>query len=70
MTRPKDSYIIEVHYPESPEKFIELRRRLGKAYIEFIIGYITELPICLEEKNELYIDFIEQLGLNGEMYDR
>ncbi|KNY24883.1 hypothetical protein [Pseudobacteroides cellulosolvens] len=69
MARPKDSYIIEVHYPKSQGGLIELRRRLGKAYIEFIKGYIMGLPICGEEKDELYIKIIERIRLNGENCD-
>ncbi len=66
MARPKDSYIMEVHYPKDQEGLCELRRRMGKAYIEFIKSYIMELPICSEEKNKLYIKIIEGLRLNGE----
>ena len=70
MARPKDSYIIEVRYPENNEKLIELRKRMGISYMEFITGYITELPICSQEKNKLYMEIMEQLGLNFDKYGR
>ncbi len=70
MARPKDSYIIEVRYPENQEKLIDLRRRVGRAYMEFLEGYITKLPVCSQEKNKLYIEIMKQLGLNTDKYNR
>ncbi|HEY9062356.1 MAG TPA: hypothetical protein VIO64_17930 [Pseudobacteroides sp.] len=65
MARPKDSYIIEVHYPQSKGELIELRRRMGKAYIEFISDYILGLPICDGEKNKLYLKIVNELKNTG-----
>jgi hypothetical protein len=61
MARPKDSYVIEVHYPKSKDELIELKKRMGKAYIEFLRGFIIGLPICDEEKNKLYLKIVEKL---------
>ena len=60
MARPKDSYIIEVHYPEG-EDMSEIKKRMGDAYIKFVKDYILTLSISDEEKNKLYTKVIEHL---------
>ncbi len=60
MSRSKDSYIIEVHYPED-EGVFEIRKRMGAAYIQFVIDYILALHISDEEKNKLYTKVTEML---------
>jgi len=54
--RSKASYIVEVHYPETREEMLELRRRMGNEYIDFVKKYIKTLPISNEKKNKLYLD--------------
>ena len=54
MARSKGSYIIKVHYPESKKDMMEIRRRMGAAYIQFVKDYILTLPISSGEKNKLY----------------
>lgn len=54
MVRSKESYIINVHYPETEEDMFEIRRRMGIAYTQFVKDYILSLPISDNEKNNLY----------------
>lgn len=54
MTGSGDSYIIIVHYPEAKEDMLEIRKRAGAAYIEFVKEYIAALPAGDGEKNKLY----------------
>jgi hypothetical protein len=35
---------------ENQEKLIDLRRRVGRAYMEFLEGYITKLPFAHRKK--------------------
>lgn len=65
MARPKDSYIIEVRYPQGKEELAQLRRRMGKAYIEFVKRYIHEWPVSDEEKNKLYWKIINHFKNTG-----
>jgi hypothetical protein len=66
MARSRDSYIIKVHYPETEEDMLEIRKRMGTEYIHFIKDYILNLPIGNEEKNVLYEKVAEHL-LNHKM---
>jgi hypothetical protein len=54
VSRTKRSYVIQVYYPETEEKMLELRKRMGRVYIEWVRGYIKTLPISIEDKNILY----------------
>ena len=65
MARSKDSYIIKVHYPETEERMLELRKKMGNAYNYFVKDYILTLPISDEEKNNLYAKVIQRLQRNG-----
>ena len=62
MGRSKNSYIIKVHYPETEEGMLDLRKRMGTAYIKFIKDYILTLPISDEQKNKLHTEVIEQMN--------
>jgi hypothetical protein len=55
MDRSKGAYIINIHYPETQDGILELRKRMGNAYIHFVKDYIMTLPISDAEKNKLYI---------------
>jgi len=54
MAKSKDSYIINVHYPETDEEMFEMRSRMGIAYTQFVEDYILSLQISDDEKNILY----------------
>lgn len=62
MARLKDSYTIKVHYPGTEEDMLEIRRRMGAAYIQFVKDYILTLPINDEEKNKLCEKVFEHLN--------
>ena len=61
MVRSKDFHIIEVHYPENETEMIDLKKRMGSAYSQFIKNYILALPISDNEKNRLYASVVEHL---------
>lgn len=61
MARSKYSYLIKVHYPETEVGMIEIRKRMGAAYAQFVKDYILTLPISKEEKNILYTKVIDHL---------
>jgi hypothetical protein len=61
MARSKDSYIIEVHYPENKEAMLDLKKKIGAVYIQFVKEYILTMPISDEEKNKLYSEVVERL---------
>jgi hypothetical protein len=61
MARSKDSYIIEVHYPENKEAMLDLKKKIGAVYIQFVKDYILTMPISDEEKNKLYSEVVERL---------
>jgi len=52
---------IIVHYPENESEIIELRRRMGSAYSQFIKNYILTLTISDKEKNKLYTSIVGHL---------
>lgn len=54
MSKAKDDYSIEVHYPINEEGMLDIRKRTGAAYRYFIKDYIMSLPITGQEKNGLY----------------
>ena len=56
MTRLKQSYIIKIHYPETEDGMLILKKRMGNSYINFVRDYIITLPISDEEKNKLYFE--------------
>ncbi len=62
MARSKKSYAIKVHYPEDDEGMLQLRKRMGAAYIRFVKNHILALPISDEAKNELYTNVLERLN--------
>lgn len=64
MSRKKDAYIVNVHFPNSEDELIELRKRMGIAYVNFVEEYIKKLPIEDEKKNKIYIDVIQKLKEN------
>jgi hypothetical protein len=64
MARSKDSYIIKIHYPETEVGMVEIRKRMGVAYVKFVRDYILTLPISDEEKNTLYARVTEHLSNN------
>lgn len=64
MSRKKDRYIINVHFPDSEDELLELRKRMGIAYVNFVEEYIKKLPIDDEKKNKIYIDVIQKLKEN------
>lgn len=64
MVRSKEMYVINVHFPEDESEKLELRKRMGNAYVEFIKGYIMNLPISDNKKNELYLKVIDKLIIN------
>jgi hypothetical protein len=57
----KDSYLINIHYPETETEMLELRKRLGDAYIQFVKDYVLNLNITNEEKNILYVNITKRL---------
>lgn len=61
MARSKQEYIIKVHYPKEEKDELELRKRMGKAYMKFVEDYIMTLPINDEEKNKLYFNVFDKL---------
>ena len=61
MARSKQEYIINIHYPETEEGLLKLRKRMGSSYINFIKDYIMTLPISGEEKNKLYFEINARL---------
>ena len=61
IARPKDSYMVRVHYPETEEGMLEIKRRMGAAYIQFVKEYILSLPISDEGKNKLFEETSEHL---------
>jgi len=61
MAGSKASYVVEVHFPEGEEGILEIRKRMGAAYAQFVKDYILTLSISDEEKNELYIKVVEHL---------
>ncbi len=62
MAKSNNSYIINIHYPETDNDNYELRKRLGKAYFEFVKDYILKLNISDEEKIMLYKKTKEHLN--------
>lgn len=61
MARSKDIHIIKVRYPENKAEILELKKRMGNAYGQFIKNYILNLPIGDKEKNSLYASVVEHL---------
>jgi hypothetical protein len=61
MARVKKSYSINVHYPESEEGLLNLRKNMAEAYLKFVEDYILALPVCAEQKNKLYSEILELL---------
>ncbi len=61
MARSKESYIIEVHFPENEDGMIDLRKRMGRAYNQFIKNYILTLPISDSQKNRVFLKVTENL---------
>ncbi len=66
MARPKNMYAIAVHYPENEIDVLDLKRRMGDAYSQFIKNYILALPLNDEEKNRIYASVIQHLTKQGE----
>ncbi|URZ06416.1 hypothetical protein [Clostridium felsineum] len=64
MPRSKNGYSINVHYPSDKSALVQLRKRMGKAYVKFIQDYIKTLPIDDNKKNELYFNVIEKLKID------
>jgi hypothetical protein len=65
MARSNEEYTINIHYPETDYDMIELRKRMGIVYDNFIKQYILTLPICNEEKNKIYASINEKLVNNA-----
>jgi hypothetical protein len=61
MAGSKDSYLIEIHYPEREEELLEMRKRMGAVYTQFVKDYILTLPISDKEKNKLFTVVMEHL---------
>ncbi len=61
MGRKKEGYVITVHYPESGKDILEMRRRIGAAYIRFVEDYILALPAGGKQKNDMYARVIQYL---------
>ena len=65
MARPKEMYSIVIHYPEDEKDILNLKRKMGSAYSQFIKSYILALPLNDEEKNRLYASVIRHLSKQG-----
>jgi len=66
--RLKVVYIIEVHYPETEIKMLELRKRMGSFYFGFVQNYIKNLSISEERKNRLLLKVNNKLKENFKKY--
>ena len=66
MVRSKEVHIIKVHYPENETEMLDLKKRMGNAYGQFIKNYILTLPISYKEKNKLYASVVEHLPGHGD----
>ncbi len=70
VARSKKNYVIKVHYPETDEGLIMLRKQMGKAYMEFSKDYILTLPISNHKKNNLYSQILERCIKNNPKYEQ
>ncbi|RCX08290.1 hypothetical protein DFR58_1432 [Anaerobacterium chartisolvens] len=61
MGRKKEDYVISVHYPEADQDIVEMRRRMGDAYIGFVEEYILALPVGGKQKNDMYTQVVQYL---------
>lgn len=62
MSKQKRLYEILVHYPESEQGLLELRKQTGKAFSIVLREYIFNLNISDSQKEELYIKLTKQLA--------
>jgi hypothetical protein len=61
MPRSRESYVIRVHYPETSEGILNLKKKIGSAYDSFVKSYILSLPISGQDKNRLYTDVNDRI---------
>ena len=61
MARKKNGYAINIYFPKSEDKLIEIRKRMGISYIKFVQTYIMNLQIEDEQKNNVYLRIIKIL---------
>ena len=48
------SFDIIIHYPKTPEKVIELEKRVAVVYAQTVTQHIEHLPCPKEQKIKLY----------------